>query len=256
MMRLLKERLEAMKKFLLAGVVIISASTAAMAADLAPPAPMVYDWTGGYFGLNAGAAWNNSSIDFSVDPLGSSSFAGLGSNIDGNQTAFTGGAEMGYNWQMDSLVVGLETDFNYLGFSDSQSFDDGLASPVVTGNLQLEANWFGTVRGRLGFAADNMLFYGTGGLAYGNLKAEGNITDGTDFLSGSDSNVNWGWTVGAGMEYAVNQNWILGAEYLYVDLGHPDFGLRCSNLLNCDSISNNVNAAFSVARAKLDFKFY
>jgi outer membrane immunogenic protein len=255
MMRLLKERLEAMKKFLLAGVVIISASTAAMAADLAPPAPMVYDWTGGYFGLNAGAAWNNSSIDvndISVAPILPSGFI---SSIDGNQTAFTGGAEMGYNWQMDSLVMGLETDFNYLGFSTEQSFGTGV--PLTpSARFDLEANWFGTVRGRLGFAADNMLFYGTGGLAYGNVKASGRIDDGaSNVLSANNSNVNWGWTVGAGMEYAFNENWILGAEYLYVDLGHPDFGLSC-NTAACDNVSGNVTAAFSVARAKLDFKFY
>jgi outer membrane immunogenic protein len=217
-----------MKKFLLAGVVIISASTAAMAADLAAPVPVVYDWTGFYLGLNAGAAWDNSS--FEIDN-------GTVFSLDDDGAAFTGGVEAGYNWQMDSFVMGVETDFNYLGFHEDRDFG-GAAS------IDFKENWFGTLRGRLGFAADNLLFYGTGGLAYGNAKVEacnGLVCD-------SESNVNWGWTVGGGAQYAFNQNWILGAEYLYVDLGSPD--VSCGALCNGDA-----DVAFSVVRAKLDIKF-
>jgi outer membrane immunogenic protein len=219
-----------MKKFLLAGVVIISASTAAMAADLAP-VPVAYDWSGFYLGLNAGAAWNNSNVD--IDD-------GVGGvfSLDGDDTVFTGGAEAGYNWQMDSFVMGVETDFNYLGFDQEEDFGGG-------NSLDIEADWFGTFRGRLGFAADNLLFYGTGGVAYGHGDVEACTTaDGCN----SESNVNWGWTVGAGMQYAFDQSWILGAEYLYVDLGNPDVdcGAACSG---------DADVAFSVVRAKLDFKF-
>jgi outer membrane immunogenic protein len=218
-----------MKKFLLAGVVIISASTMAMAADIAPE-PMAYDWTGGYIGLNAGAAWNNSSIEINN---------GTEFSLDDDEAVFTGGVEAGYNWQMDSLVVGVETDFNYLGFDQERDFP--ALAPV---SLELKENWFGTVRGRLGFAADNLLFYGTGGLAYGNAKAEACI----GALCESESNVNWGWTVGGGMQVAFDQNWILGAEYLYVDLGSPE--VSCGALCTGDA-----DVAFSVVRAKLDFKF-
>jgi outer membrane immunogenic protein len=227
-----------MKKFLLAGVVMISASTAAMAADLAPPVPVAYDWTGFYIGLNAGAAWNNSSID--ITDIGAAVPAAFVATIDGEQTVFTGGVEAGYNWQMDSIVFGLETDFNYLGFHTDESRSSGAASA----NFDLKANWFGTFRGRLGFAADNMLFYGTGGLAYGNAKVSGSIVDELgNRLSGSDSNVNWGWTVGGGMEYAFDQNWILGVEYLCVDLGHPDFDLNCTAGA-CGNFDSNVKGGF------------
>ncbi len=236
-----------MKKFLLAGVVIISASTAAMAADLAAPLPEAYDWTGFYLGLNAGVAWNNSDVDFDAS---AGPFVGLASNIEGDQTEFTGGVEAGYNWQMDSIVFGLEADFNYLDFQE----DENVVLGAATANFDFEANWFGTVRGRIGFAADNMLFYGTGGLAYGHAKIEGDLDDGAgNILSGDDSSVNWGWTIGAGMQYAFNENWILGAEYLYVDLGNPDFDLNCTGA--CGTFENDVDVAFSVVRAKLDFKF-
>jgi outer membrane immunogenic protein len=226
-----REEVKAMKKFLLASVVIVSASTVGMAADLAA-VPVAYDWTGGYIGLNAGAAWNNSNVDILV---GATPFS-----LDGDDTVFTGGVEAGYNWQMDSFVMGLETDFNYLGFHADQDFV--AAAPV---SLDIKENWFGTVRGRLGFAADNLLFYGTGGLAYGNAKVEAcTVVAGCN----SESNVNWGWTVGAGMEYALDQSWIIGAEYLYVDLGNPDVscGVGCNG---------DADVAFSVVRAKLDFKF-
>jgi outer membrane immunogenic protein len=236
----LREGAEAMKKFLLAGVVIISASTVAMAADLAPE-PVAYDWTGFYLGLNAGAAWNNSSVDF--DGLG------LEDSIEDDQTVFTGGVEAGYNWQMDSIVFGVETDFNYLGFDSDEDFALG----GTTASFDSKADWFGTLRGRLGFAADNILFYGTGGLAYGHAKIEGDIVNGVNSLSGDESNVNWGWTIGAGMQYAFNENWILGAEYLYVDLGEPDFDLDCTGA--CGAFDSDADLAFSVVRAKLDFKF-
>jgi outer membrane immunogenic protein len=245
----LREGAEAMKKFLLAGVVIISASTAAMAADLAVPVDPVYDWTGFYLGLNAGVAWNNSDVDFDGGGLA----VGLVDGIEGDQTEFTGGVEAGYNWQMDSIVFGLEADFNYLGFDESEDFVLGAA----TASVDFKADWFGTVRGRIGFAADNFLFYGTGGLAYGHAKIEGDLDDGAgNTLSGDDSSVNWGWTIGAGMQYAFNENWILGAEYLYVDLGHPDLDVDCIGG-GCGAFVDNsdVDAAFSVVRAKLDFKF-
>lgn len=218
-----------MKKFLLAGVVIISASTAAMAADFAPE-PVAYDWSGFYIGLNAGAAWNNSSVDLDD---GVTVFS-----LDDDGAVFTGGAEAGYNWQMDSFVMGVETDFNYLGFDEEEDFGGGTS-------LDIEGDWFGTFRGRLGFAADNLLFYGTGGLAYGHGDIEACIGGVCD----SESNVNWGWTVGAGLQYGLNENWILGAEYLYVDLGNPD--VSCG-VVGC---SGDADVAFSVVRAKLDFKF-
>jgi outer membrane immunogenic protein len=89
-----------------------------------------------------------------------------------------------------------------------------------------------------------MLFYGTGGLAYANAKVEACIAGVCD----GESNVNLGWTVGGGMQYAFDQSWIIGAEYLYVDLGSPE--VSCGAGCNGDA-----DAAFSVVRAKLDFKF-
>jgi len=224
-----------MKKLLLASVVIISTSTATTAADLAAPAPEVYDWTGGYIGLNAGAAWNNSELDISELVLGLS--------LDGDDTVFTGGVEAGYNWQMDNVVIGVEADFNYLGFDEEREVD----GQQLDFSLKMKANWFGTLRGRVGFAADNMLFYGTGGLAYGHAEVEGCV-DGVTLECDSEDKVNWGWTAGGGIQFAFDESWILGAEYLYVDFGSTDLEPSCA----CDG---GADVRFSVARVKLDFKF-
>ena len=80
--------------------------------------------------------------------------------------------------------------------------------------------------GRLGFAADNVLFFGTGGLAYGHVDADGKVVlNDVDLWDGGQSQTNWGWTIGGGLEYEFD-NFIIGAEYLYVDRWKSRFGGR------------------------------
>ena len=163
---------------LLSAAVAVMASGSAFAADLpsrteAPPvpyiaAPPVFTWTGFYIGVNAGAAFgsNNNS---SFAPYGFSGGPGTAYLSSGNNnTAFTGGGQVGYNWQTGSLVFGLEADFDYLGNNhNSVGVPTGASAPyfvAVNGNND---NFLGTVRGRFGYAVDRALFYVTGGLAYG-----------------------------------------------------------------------------------------
>jgi outer membrane immunogenic protein len=233
------------KRFLLGGAVILSGPTAVLAADVVP-APLVYDWTGPYVGLNAGAAWNNSEFDHND---GTGIFAGfIADTIEGDQTVFTGGAQLGYNWQWDSMVVGVETDFNFLNFSTDETVLVGADSA----HFEAKANWYGTTTAKLGYAVDNFLFYGDGGLAYGHSEAEGNVTVGGTTFSDDQSNVNWGWTLGAGVKYGINENWVVGAEYKYVNLGEADFDVN-NGVGN--AIRANTETAFSVVRATLDFRF-
>src|SRR5205814_3425975 len=127
------------KKYFLAGIVVVSASSGALAGDIAPAPALVYDWTGFYIGGNLGAAINSSTVDSDVN---SGDLGDLGKQlkdkIQGNQTAFTGGGEIGYNWQINSVVLGLETDFNYLGFNQSSSRTRDIAGiGTVDSNLSL-----------------------------------------------------------------------------------------------------------------------
>ena len=110
-----------------------------------------------------------------------------------------GGAQLGYNWQSGQFVLGGEADIQ------ASSADDTFAP------WKFSNPWFGTLRGRAGFALNNILFYGTAGLAYGELTGQ---------LNGIEENKTLvGWTGGAGMEVGLNQRWSAKVEYLYMDLG-------------------------------------
>lgn len=167
----------------LAGVAL---AAPAGAADLGRyPSPYVqpvaaFSWTGFYVGANAGYGW------------GSSAFNSPG--------GFVGGLQAGYNYQfLNNVVIGVETDFDFAGISG--------------GPYSLD--YFGTVRGRLGYAFDRVLLYGTVGFAYGQGSVEG------FGLSSTASQT--GWTIGAGAEVGFDRNWSARLEYLYVDLGTSTF---------------------------------
>ncbi|HVV41827.1 MAG TPA: outer membrane protein [Nitrobacter sp.] len=189
-------------------------ATSAQAADFNYRAPYTvnqplnaYSWAGPYLGANLGYAFG--SVDNSV------------TKPDG----VFGGAQAGYNWQNGQLVFGVEGDLQ------ASSADDTFA-PYKFSNP-----WFGTARGRVGYAFNNVLVYGTGGLAFGELRGE---TFGL-----SESHTNAGWTAGVGAEFGIYQNWTAKVEYLYVDLSDSHF-----------SISNAQNGyQFGLIRAGVNYHF-
>jgi outer membrane immunogenic protein len=235
-------------------------STVASAADIAPAA---YDWTGFYLGVNAGAALNNSEFENSLEYVGAAplDFSSIGSKASADEAAFTGGALFGYNWQIDRVVLGFETDFNYVGFNgDShRSINDypGGEGNDIRQSFSMDGGWFGTVRGRLGYAIDDLLFYGTGGLAYGSPEAESDwraySSTGVEIARSKATidDVNLGWTAGAGVEYGIG-NWSLGLEYLYVDLGESDWNAKLTGLAGDKEdfkTHGSVDYQFSTLRA-------
>lgn len=256
-----------MKKIILAASAFVSAAALSASANAADMTPVGYDWSGFYAGLNAGVAWNNSEVDQTAK-LAGERVNSLTDKIEGDQAAFTGGGILGYNYQVDRIVMGLEADFNYLGFGDDHKRNRDFSLPGhgdmnASGKLSFEGDWYGTVRGRLGYAADNLLFYGTGGLAYGHMSADGKlqITDEAtgDYVKwdGSTDTTNWGWTIGAGMEYGID-NWSLGLEYLFVDLGSAEWNGGASGPLadHVDSsVKGSVDYQFSVVRATAKIRF-
>lgn len=191
-----------MKKILLATVAFIAFGTvSASAADIqrrvAAPArapvvvSQVYNWTGPYVGLVGGYGWGTSS--FSAPLPGSFDLSGG-----------TVGGTLGYNWQVNQAVFGLEGDLAWSNIRGSG----------VCGGLSCSTrnNWLGTVRARAGIAADRFMPYVTGGFAFGNIK--------TSVAGFSDStSTKTGWTLGAGVEAALVGPWTAKLEYLYVDLG-------------------------------------
>jgi outer membrane immunogenic protein len=204
----------------------------AQAADLAarpytkapPIAAAVYNWTGFYIGGNVGYGWGNADTDFlstpAIGPI-------VGTTLSPDPRGVFGGAQIGYNWQFGSVVAGLEADFQGADINRTVT-----QSPVIstTGvsfgpgsflTAQEKINWFGTVRGRLGFTATpTLLLYATGGLAYGDVDYSANtIFPATQYPS-SFSRTKVGWTAGAGAEWAFAGNWSAKFEYLYMDLGN------------------------------------
>jgi outer membrane immunogenic protein len=166
-----------------------------------------YSWAGPYLGGNLGYAWGS---------------------VDNNPTkpsGFAGGVQAGYNWQSGQWVFGSEGDIQASGATDT-------FAPWKFSNP-----WFGTLRGRVGYALGNVMFFGTGGLAFGELRAT------TFGLSESHSTV--GWTAGVGAEMGFAPNWSAKVEYLYVDLSNNNFVITgASNGYRFGLIRAGVNYHF------------
>jgi outer membrane immunogenic protein len=212
---------------------------AAHAADLpnvkgppvfAPPPP-AFSWTGVYVGVNAGwVSLYDHGDPFCVTPAGVLNGTGCDTtNVPGahtNANGFLGGAQIGYNWQVSQFVFGLETDFQGAELKGSvyvagpfAEVGGGTSGPAsFTADERL--SWLGTARGRVGFLImPNLLLYGTGGLAYGEVSVDQNtIFPGLQYPS-STSGTRAGWTVGGGFEYAIDPHWSVKFEALYYDLG-------------------------------------
>jgi outer membrane immunogenic protein len=227
-------------RILFAAAAIAVAATPALAADMAarpiyskaPVAPLAYDWTGFYVGVNAGGVWSDAGTAFTANPaffvLGGAALVSADGSVGLSKSGFTGGAQAGYNWQRDRFVLGLEADINYTDVKRSASVTRAAAPGLPSGYTVFESvssDWLATFRGRAGFAANNWLFYATGGLAIANFG----FTQGSTFpdcpcgLVGTSSSTKAGWTAGAGVEYAVGSSWSVKAEYLYVNLGTQSF---------------------------------
>ena len=142
-----------------------------------------YNWTGFYLGANVGGIWGNGStattliFDNAVFPT-----PFFPTSLGSSASSWLGGAQAGYNYQIGSAVLGVETDFDWTNLSRSGSFTSGVdpgLGTTVTVTSSARMNWLGTLRVRAGFAAtaDNrLLIYGTGGLAYGGVNANASMT--------------------------------------------------------------------------------
>ncbi len=235
-----------MKKLLLASAALVAFATAASAADLpnrvvkpAPYIPMApaFTWTGFYAGLNAGGIFSNSDHVNTLSNIGAVGPFSLG------RSGFIGGGQVGYNYQINQFVVGLETDIQWADLRKGSN--DGFGD-----HARLESNYLGTVRGRLGFVPmDRALVYVTGGLAYGDSKLSASVPG---FFGGSKNDTNAGWTLGGGVEYAFTNNITGKLEYLYYDLGNTNLHLSdaAGNAVHYKAENNG-----SIARVGLNYKF-
>jgi outer membrane immunogenic protein len=256
-----------MKKILLAGAAFGALVGPAMGSDFLPPRDRVpaYAWNGWYAGLNAGLAFNSldvgtaSSNTFAAGPIAGPLATAITSlaNFDApiNTIGFMGGGQVGYNWQFPwlatALVAGIEADIQGMSAKASSSVASntgvvGVVPPNTlnqTASVSTGVDYLGTLRGRLGmlvgFLGTTVLYYATGGLAYGGVSASTAVTQTlggpglyTALLtpptwagSGSFSGTRIGWAAGLGAEWMFFPNWSTSLEYLHYDLGSATYGV-------------------------------
>jgi outer membrane immunogenic protein len=274
----LPDREISMKKILLGAVALIAIGAApALAADLpaapvytkAPPPEVVYNWTGFYIGGNAGYAGGSSSTSTAVPgaplatAIASAAYSAIASpSVSPN--GFTGGAQIGYNWQVNRAVWGIEADINAFdvrGTSNTAGRPSDGSDPLQSAT-SVSSDWLATFRGRVGFlAAPRALIYATGGLAVADVKySQTNFIAGCGETGGGCSEVagvsttRAGWTAGAGIEYAITNNWSVKGEYLYVDLGSVST-TALVNVTGTPPFAHSANLKENIGRVGLNYRF-
>lgn len=258
-------------------------SSAALPLLIASPAFAAspgYDWSGFYAGLTAGATWSKSHETTSLpcnEALGRGYLCAAGSpgeapalraalNGSYSNTAFTGGAEGGYNWQSGAAVYGAELDLQkFRGASKSTTlFATGAgfaAGTPMNLNSSTNADWLFTARGRLGYAFNSLLVYGTGGLAVTTLStnftySDANTPPGQGNWSHSETKV--GWVAGGGAEWKLSQAWSAKIEYLYVKLGSATAAGAITNPAAfgyANAVSTSADLTAQIARVGVNYKF-
>ena len=213
-----------MKKLLVSTAALALLSGAAAAADLpafepAPviaPVPQVFSWTGPYAGLAAGYAWGHAEVN---------DFDGDDDDDDDGDEEFDAdgwlvGGFVGYNYQFPSaLVIGIEADLDWTGIDgDGDSGDDDDDDDDDDNHFNADLDWQGSLRGRVGYGFDRALLYATGGLALASIDTHGNgDDDDDDDDDGDGDSTEWGWTLGAGVDFAVTDNVFVRGEYRYTN---------------------------------------
>jgi outer membrane immunogenic protein len=230
----------AVKKFVLVGLSLITFNVVgpALAADVpvdpvypgsigpgyGVPVPVAYNWTGFYIGANLGG-------HFPRDEIGNSFFGFVAPDEFVDTTSATSlspkgviaGMQIGYNWHVGRMFVGLEFDANWLSGSATGSVSLPVFTPADVMTNTVKGQFLTTVRPRVGVVLDRWLIYATGGLAFETFITNDTFTVTGGVTGGLDKrNTRTGETIGLGVEYAVLDSWTLKAEYLYLNYGSFD----------------------------------
>ncbi len=210
------------------------------AADLIPVEPVAAapGWSGCYVGVHGGYGHGqNGGVHDSNQGSGRNELDNL------HPEGWLGGGQVGCNWQMDSLVFGVEGDITATGMDDSMPHNDEPDEDF----LDSEVDWLASLRGRMGIANGGLLFYGTGGVAW----ARHSLTDTDD---SSTQFTDHGWVAGAGIEYMMANNWVLRGEYLHYAFSEThSFG--SSDLPDGDEGDSYSLEDVDVIRVGLSYKF-
>jgi outer membrane immunogenic protein len=246
--------------------------TKAPPVQSAPISP-VYNWTGFYIGANVGYGWSHRDFTNTITGTGSVQATAINSGTDDGK-GWLGGGQIGFNYQfLDSWVAGIEADIDaaHIASSTSACFT-ALVGITTCGTRDTDIKDFGTVRGRLGYAVNNVLVYGTGGWAWGHgsntttIDCIGPGCPGTSTIvsptspapASVDVNRN-GWTAGAGVEWAFLPNWTVRAEYLHLQFDgvtedRSKSSATVSSLFITTHVSSNVGV--DLVRVGVNYLFH
>lgn len=239
----------------IAATIFLSGAGLAQAADLrplpyrVPPPPLAAGWTGFYVGANVGGGWSVAKSEF--DFAGSPVFATASNPLAG----VVGGGQAGYNWQTGPLVLGVEADIQASGLSGSLTAPPcpaALCGVDVSASYTQRMDWFGTVRGRLGYATDAWLVYGTAGYAYGNLKTEAAASAGAVSASARRNEFRDGFVVGTGVEFAFAPRWTAKMEYLHLDFGSASTAWTFTGI---PPLNHHIKIHENVVRGGVNYRF-
>jgi outer membrane immunogenic protein len=200
-----------------------------------------WNWAGLYAGINYGGGAGRASQSDILFDRGSYDVSGG-----------VAGGTLGYNWQRDRLVYGLEADLDYSSIKGATSGSPTAGTPCgvsFTINCDTKLKWLGTARARIGVAWDRLLPFVSGGAAFGSLESSEGAPP---VLFGSGASTRVGWTAGAGIEARIDDRWSAKLEYLYVDLGsHEGFIDNGGG----STFSENVAFKTHIVRSGLNYRF-
>jgi outer membrane immunogenic protein len=210
-------------------------------------APAAHDWTGFYLGVNGG--FGTGTSDWTGDYISGGVVAG---SQDGSFDMSGGmvGVQAGANMQMGNFVLGIEGDVDWANISgEGDAIDPANATPSVP---SASLDWLASLRGRAGFAIDNVLLYGTAGVAWGGGELGITNLDGAGDDVTADISAS-GWTAGIGAEMAVTDNMSIKAEYLYTALSMDEVSF--DDVPPADSLAVNSDLNFSTVKVGLNWSF-
>jgi len=241
----------------------LATGSAVHAADLpmrAPPAGLqsvpIFTWAGPYIGLNAGYAEGRYSFDLTSprQPLTPGQSTALRASDDG----LIGGAQVGYNWQLGTFVVGLEGDVQRVRQRASAPVTSNGAFFGVGDRFEARSDWAASLRGRAGVAIDRVLIYATGGAAFSQLRFGARYSTGvgnTLLASTSDEQSLVGWTLGGGIEAAVTNAVSLGVEYRYTDFGRERYDASFVAFGQPFRVGGHADLRTHAVMGRLNFRF-
>lgn len=276
-----------------AATALIVGLSVAHAADIPRPVykapvavPAQFSWTGFYVGAHAGAAFGRADTTsyngdlfppFLTTPPGAVpllvlGLAGVLPGSGARNTSWLAGGQVGYNWQVDSFVFGVEADgsatgLRMTGTSTNTRFAGTPVAQTVTLSTTSDVDWMASFRGRLGYAAGRALFYVTGGAAIADIDVTNAVTlvngpgialPAGAFATATTGSVRrLGWTAGGGIEWAFADAWSVAGEYRHSDFGRVSTAFTIPDGLGTvfATGTNTTRVSVDQATVRLNYRF-